>query len=88
MPDLDKLEQAALQAIAGATDAAALDGIRVGYLGKKGNLTQQLKQLGGLPAEERPAAGQAINRVKQVVQQAIEARNAALQAQQLGEQLE
>jgi len=88
MPDLDKLEQAALQAIAGATDAAALDGIRVGYLGKKGNLMQQLKQLGGLPAEERPAAGQAINRVKQVVQQAIEARNAALQAQQLGEQLE
>jgi len=88
MPDLDELESSALQAVAEAGDPAALDEVRVGYLGKKGKLTQQLKQLGKLPAGERPAAGQAINRVKQAVQQAIEARNAELRARLLDAQLE
>ena len=88
MPDLDELEKTALQAVAAAGDPAALDEVRVGYLGKKGRLTQHLKQLGGLPAEERPAAGQAINRVKQTVQQAIEERQRVLQARLLDAQLE
>ncbi|MDH3527829.1 MAG: phenylalanine--tRNA ligase subunit alpha [Gammaproteobacteria bacterium] len=70
-----------------AADAAALDAARVRYLGKKGLLTQQLKQLGGLPAEERPAAGQAINRIKQQLQQAIEARDLELQSAALDAQL-
>jgi len=61
--------------------------VRVQYLGKKGLLTQQLKQLGGLPPEERPAAGQAINRIKQQVQQAIDARREQLQAVALDAQL-
>jgi phenylalanyl-tRNA synthetase alpha chain len=64
-----------------------LDEVRVQYLGKKGLLTQQLKQLGALPPEERPAAGQAINRIKQQVQQAIEARRTELQAAALDAQL-
>jgi phenylalanyl-tRNA synthetase alpha chain len=85
--ELEELENAALKAIADAGDPAALDVVRVAYLGKKGRLTQQLKQLGGLPPEERPAAGQAINRVKQAVQQAIEVRNGELQARLLDEQL-
>jgi phenylalanyl-tRNA synthetase alpha chain len=84
---LDELEQQALQAVAGAGDAATLDDVRVRYLGKKGLLTQQLKQLGALPAEQRPAAGQEINRVKQQVQQAIEMRGEVLQASVLNEQL-
>jgi phenylalanyl-tRNA synthetase alpha chain len=84
---LEELEQLALQAIAAAADATALDEVRVGYLGKKGLLTRQLKELGSLPAAERPAAGQAINRVKQQVQQSIEARRAALQADSLNAQL-
>ena len=87
MSELNELESAALAAVAAATDAAALDDVRVQYLGKKGLLTQQLKQLGGLPPEERPAAGQAINRIKQQVQQAIDARREQLQSAALDAQL-
>jgi len=84
---LDELEQQALQAVAEAGYAATLDDVRVRYLGKKGLLTQQLKQLGALPAEQRPAAGQEINRVKQQVQHAIEMRGEVLQSSLLNEQL-
>jgi len=84
---LDELEQQALQEVAAADNAAVLDDVRVRFLGKKGLLTQQLKQLGQLPAEERPAAGQAINRIKQQVQQAVEARGSELQAAALDAQL-
>lgn len=87
MNSLDELEQQALQAVADAGNAATLDDVRVRYLGKKGLLTLQLKQLGALPAAERPAAGQEINRVKQQVQQAIEMRAGILQAAVLNEQL-
>jgi phenylalanyl-tRNA synthetase alpha chain len=90
---LDELEQAALQEVSSATDAAALDNVRVRYLGKKGLLTQQLKQLGKLSAAERPAAGQEINRIKQQVQEAIRTHGEALQfaaldAQLAGEQID
>jgi phenylalanyl-tRNA synthetase alpha chain len=85
--DLKELESVALAAVASAADAAVLDDVRVQYLGKKGLLTQQLKQLGGLPPEERPASGQAINRIKQQVQQAIDARREQLQAVALDAQL-
>ena len=87
MSSLDELEQQALQAVADSADAAALDEVRVRYLGKKGLLTQQLKQLGALPAEERPAAGQEINRIKQQVQAAIESRGETLQKTALDAQL-
>ena len=87
MSDLKELESVALAAVASAADAAVLDDVRVQYLGKKGLLTQQLKQLGGLPPEQRPAAGQAINRIKQQVQQAIDARREQLQAVALDAQL-
>jgi phenylalanyl-tRNA synthetase alpha chain len=84
---LEELEKQALDEVAAATDPAALDTVRVSYLGKKGQLTQQLKQLGALPAAERPAAGQEINRIKARVQQALEARRDALQAAQLDARL-
>jgi phenylalanyl-tRNA synthetase alpha chain len=84
---LDELEQQALQQIAAAETGAALDDVRVRFLGKKGLLTQQLKQLGQLPADARPAAGQAINRIKQQLQQAVEARGTALQSAALDAQL-
>jgi phenylalanyl-tRNA synthetase alpha chain len=84
---LAELEKQALQEIEAAGDLAALDAVRVRYLGKKGALTAQLKQLGKLPADERPLAGQEINRIKQLVQAGIEARNAALQADKLNRQL-
>ena len=87
MSSLDELEQQALRAVADSADAAALDEVRVRYLGKKGLLTQQLKQLGALPAEERPAAGQEINRIKQQVQATIESRGETLQKTALDAQL-
>ncbi len=87
MSSLVELEQAVLQEVSSATDAAALDNVRVRYLGKKGLLTRQLKQLGKLPAEERPAAGQEINRIKQLVQEAISTHGEALQSAALDTQL-
>ncbi len=63
-----------------ATDLATLDEIRIEYLGRKGRLTGLLRGLGAMPADERPAAGQALNEAKLEVQSAIEARRAQLQA--------
>lgn len=79
MQHLDDLVAQARAQIATAEELAALDAVRVTFLGKKGVLTEQLKSLGKLSAEERPAAGQAINKAKQAVQQALEERKAALE---------
>jgi phenylalanyl-tRNA synthetase alpha chain len=87
MSDLDTLTKEAEQAIEQATDLQTLDQVRVQYLGKKGVLTEQLKQLGKLPPEERPAAGQAINVAKKKVQSAIEDRKESLQSSKLQAQL-
>jgi phenylalanyl-tRNA synthetase alpha chain len=76
--DISALLDEGRSAVEDSDSLTALDEVRVQYLGKKGVLTQQLKQLGSLPAEERPGAGQAINRAKQSLQEAIEARKAAL----------
>jgi phenylalanyl-tRNA synthetase alpha chain len=85
--DLTSLVNEAEAAIAAAEELQALDQIRVQYLGKKGALTEQMKSLGKLSAEERPAAGQAINQAKGKVQQAIEARKQALQEAALNDRL-
>ncbi|TAH46529.1 MAG: phenylalanine--tRNA ligase subunit alpha, partial [Gammaproteobacteria bacterium] len=53
-----------LSAIANAATLEALDSERVAVVGKSGFLTEQLKQLGKLPAEERKAAGEQINQAK------------------------
>jgi phenylalanyl-tRNA synthetase alpha chain len=74
-------------ALVQADDLARLDQIRVHYLGKKGVLTERLKQLGKLPAEQRPQFGQMINEAKEEIQHALEARKAALLAAQLESQL-
>jgi len=84
---LAALEQQAREAVDKAADLKALDEIRVHYLGKKGVLTQQLKQLGKLPPEQRPEAGQAINVAKKQVQESIEARKQCLQNAELEQQL-
>jgi phenylalanyl-tRNA synthetase alpha chain len=85
--DLQALTVQAQADIEAASTLDALDQVRVSYLGKKGELTSLLKTLGSLPAEERKAAGQDINRAKQDVQQAIEARKSALQAAALDAKL-
>jgi phenylalanyl-tRNA synthetase alpha chain len=86
--DLDKLLEQASSAISEATGVAALDAVRVAYLGKKGELTALLKNLGQLPVEQRPAAGQAINLAKQQVQEQIEARKARLADAAIAERLQ
>ncbi|MCY4209706.1 MAG: phenylalanine--tRNA ligase subunit alpha [Gammaproteobacteria bacterium] len=87
MHDPEDLLARARHDIAAAEDARSLDEVRVRYLGKKGEVTQQLKQLGSLPASARPAAGQAINQAKQQLQQALSQRKTALQQAQLQQQL-
>ena len=84
----DALVQEALAAVREAGNARDLDAVRVAYLGKKGQITAQLKQLGKLPADERPAAGQAINAAKEEVQARLEARREELESVGLQAQLE
>ncbi|MFP4076335.1 MAG: phenylalanine--tRNA ligase subunit alpha, partial [Halochromatium sp.] len=84
---MSELQAAALAAVTSAADLAALDEVRVRYLGKSGLLTAQLKSLGALPKDERPAAGQRINEAKRVVQAALDARRAALEEQRLAARL-
>ncbi len=79
MADLTALTQEARAEVAAATDGAALESARVRWLGKKGILTEQLKELGRLPATERPAAGARINEAKAELSEAIEARRALLE---------
>jgi len=74
-------------ALTQADNLSQVEQLRVQYLGKKGVLTEQLKQLGQLSAEQRPAAGQAINVAKQDIQAAIETRKTVLLEQQLDAQL-
>lgn len=80
-PDSGKLVAEASAKVAQAGDISALEHIRVHYLGKGGVLTTQLKNVGRLPAEQRPVAGQAINQAKQELQSCINARRAALEAE-------
>jgi phenylalanyl-tRNA synthetase alpha chain len=79
MDDLASLSRQALTEVAASGDLAALDDVRVRWLGKSGVLTAQLKSLGALPAAERPAAGQRINEAKQALQTALDERRDALE---------
>jgi phenylalanyl-tRNA synthetase alpha chain len=78
LSDLTALSGQALAEVAACQELAALDEVRVRWLGKKGVLTEQLKALGALAPAERPAAGARINQAKEVVQAALEARRQAL----------
>ncbi|MES9931100.1 MAG: phenylalanine--tRNA ligase subunit alpha [Candidatus Thiodiazotropha sp. 6PDIVS] len=85
--DLQDLIEAAESAIKQADSLQVLDEIRVAYLGKSGQLTSQLKKLGTLPPEERPQAGQKINKAKQALQQTIEWRKSDLEKAALAKRL-
>ncbi len=87
MENLEALATEASEAIANAEDAAALDTVRVDYLGKKGSITSLLKGLGKLSPEERPAAGAEINKVKQALQEKISERKAVLENAAVTEKL-
>lgn len=80
---LQNLQQEALEQIGAAPNLAALEEVRVRVLGRKGALTEVLRGLGALSPEERPAAGQLANVVKEAVTQALEERQQLLAAQDL-----
>ncbi|NNF66557.1 MAG: phenylalanine--tRNA ligase subunit alpha [Gammaproteobacteria bacterium] len=88
MSDIPRLLDQAQQAIKAATDLDGLDQVRVRYLGRKGELTAQLKQLGSLPASERPQVGQSINEAKKEIAALLEARRLELNAAELAGRLE
>lgn len=82
------LQEKAIASLAQANDLKALDTARVALLGKSGEITQLAKGLGKLSAEDRPKAGQDINRVKKAVEAALAERMETLQAQALNARLE
>ena len=83
MSELTDIVAKARDELSTARDAVSLDQVRVRYLGKQGLLSEQRKQLGKLPAGERPEAGKRINEALESVQQALQARRDALAAESL-----
>ena len=87
MENLDALVSQALEAVQQAADINALEQLRVQYLGKKGELTQVMKTLGNIPAEERPKVGAMVNAAKERVQSVLNARKAEMEAAALNAKL-
>ena len=85
---LEQIRAEALAALAGAKDAQELDGLRVKYLGKKGELTAVLKMMGSLSAEERPVMGQLANEVREALTEALSQRQKAIEEAALNQRLE
>lgn len=78
----------ALSATSTAVSLDDLDKVRIAYLGKKGQITEGLKSLGGLTIEERPIEGAKINSVKQAVEQALKEKKKNLTAVLVSEKIE
>ena len=87
MQALDDLKAEATAAIESAGDSAALEKLRVEWLGKKGRVTDLLKSLGQLDADERPKVGAEINAVKQLLSERISERKETLQQAAIASQL-
>ena len=77
---LELIKKQALDALSVADSPAALDEIRIRYLGKKGELTAVLKLMGKLSAEERPIMGQMANNVRAEIETELEKRKTAIDA--------
>jgi len=87
MQDLQTIVDEARSSFAQATEAAELEQVKARYLGKAGVLTERLKNLGKLPAEQRPAEGARINQAKAEIEAALAARREAIQSAALDAQL-
>src|SRR5688572_28749155 len=87
MSELDTLTSSALADIGAAAGLAALEALRLALLGKAGSITGQLKQLGALPPDQRKLAGEAVNRAKDAIAEAIAARKATLEQAALAQRL-
>ena len=85
---LEKVKQDALAALAAAKETVDLENIRVKYLGKKGELTALLKQMGKLSAEERPIIGQLANEIREKLTNEIESQKKKLEEVKLEAQMQ
>ncbi len=85
--ELSTLEEQLLKDIAAAGDLAALDGVRVGALGKKGQVSELMATLGKMPPEERKTFGAAVNTLKSRVSEALDQRKASLEGVALAAKL-
>ncbi|MBE7016679.1 MAG: phenylalanine--tRNA ligase subunit alpha [Ruminococcaceae bacterium] len=84
---LKLLRESSLSAIAEAQTGEELEALRIKYLGKKGELTAILKQMGKLSAEERPVMGQLANEVRNALEASLEERKSAVSALMLEKRL-
>jgi phenylalanyl-tRNA synthetase alpha chain len=87
MKELEKLEADLGAAIAGAADEQALEAVRVSALGKKGSISERLKSLGGMSADERQVMGPAINGLKNRVTELLSGRRADLREVAINDRL-
>ncbi len=85
--NVESLRERAMREIDSATSLEALEQVHIAFLGKKGQLTDGLKTLGGLPSEQRKAAGQALNRIKENLLAKIESKRVQLQALAIDQRL-
>ncbi len=85
--ELDRLLTEAMNAIGTVENLDALESVRVRFLGKKGLITQQLKRISGLEAEQRPLFGQAVNNAKRTIETHIGERREQLQAEVVAQKL-
>ena len=85
---LEQIRREALAALSETKTAADLEALRVRYLGKKGELTALLKQMGRLSAEERPVMGQLANEVREALTEALARQQTVLEAAALHARLE
>ena len=76
---LDALREKALQELETLSAPKDLEEFRIRVMGKKGTLTEILRGMGGLPAEERPRVGQMVNELRQKLEEALASREAAIQ---------
>jgi phenylalanyl-tRNA synthetase alpha chain len=86
--ELRSLQQEATSAIANATTLAQLEQLRIDYLGKKGQLSQILREMGKLSEQDKPRIGALANEVKEGLQEQLERSRQLLQANQIQAQLE
>ncbi len=87
MSDIEAMGRQALADIDAAATSEALEHLRVGLLGKQGSITAQLKALGTLPPDQRKLAGEAINRIRDAIGEALSTRKLALDAAALDARL-
>lgn len=86
--NLEQLANSATQRVAQAANSAELDAIDTEYLGRKGELTLQLRKIGSLPAENRKGFGQAVNDLKERITEAIDERRRQIAGGEVDARLE